>query len=398
MYDIEFVKLEKISKISSGGTPSRKIQKYWDGNIPWVKTALIHNNIILENDIDERITEEGLQNSSAKIVSKGSIIMAMYGQGKTRGRVAILGLNASINQACAAIEINSNVSNEYIYQQLLFRYNSIRGLSNSGGQKNLSSGIIKKIKIPLPPLPEQRVIADILSTLDTAIEKMEKLIEVKEKRFKAQLNDLLNNPENDWQNVSLGDIGEISSAGVDKKINKDEKSVRLVNYLDVYRTDHIYSDNLSHEVTAPRTKAIKCEVKKGDIFFTPTSEVNYDIANSAVAMEDIPDAVYSYHVVRLRVKEEWDLLFKAYAFKSAYFYKQAYQYCEGSGQRYVISQKSFRKIKVYVPPIEKQKQIGQILFNAQNEIKVLKGINNKHKEQKRGLMQKLLTGEWRVKA
>ncbi len=114
-------------------------------------------------------------------------------------------------------------------------------------------------------------------------------------------------------------------------------------------------------------------------------------------MEDIPDAVYSYHIVRLRLKENWDMLFRAYAFKSNIFYKQAQKLCDGSGQRYVISQNSFRKIEIMVPPISQQKTIGKIFNSAEREIDKLKELVKKLKTQKRGLMQKLLTGVWRVK-
>lgn len=103
------------------------------------------------------------------MVPKGTILMAMYGQGKTRGQVAILDLDATINQACAAIELRKGASRDFVYQQLMFRYNSIRALSNTGSQENLSAGLIREIGFPTPPLPEQTAIADILSTWDEAI-------------------------------------------------------------------------------------------------------------------------------------------------------------------------------------------------------------------------------------
>jgi type I restriction enzyme S subunit len=87
----KYVQLGDIAKIYSGGTPSRTNPTYWGGNIPWVKTAQIQNSVISENSVDEWITEKGLKHSSAKMVPKGTILMAMYGQGKTRGQVAILG-------------------------------------------------------------------------------------------------------------------------------------------------------------------------------------------------------------------------------------------------------------------------------------------------------------------
>jgi type I restriction enzyme S subunit len=171
-------KLGEISKITSGGTPNRSNNNFWNGNIPWISTTLIDFNII--NEANEYITESGLQNSSAKIFQKNTILMAMYGQGKTRGKVAILGIEAATNQACAAIILRKNYNTEFVFQYLAASYDEIRRMSNSGGQENLSGGLIEIIPIPLPQNPlEQQKIASCLSSLDKLItaqaEKVEQL-------------------------------------------------------------------------------------------------------------------------------------------------------------------------------------------------------------------------------
>ncbi len=158
------VQLGVIAKVYSGGTPSRANPDYWFGDIPWVKTMQIQNCVIKESDIDERITKEGLEHSSAKMVPKGTIVMAMYGQGKTRGQVSLLGVSAAINQACAAIQLDNGINRDFVYQQLLFRYKTIRALSNSGSQENLSAGLIREIQFPFPQIAEQTAIADLIAT------------------------------------------------------------------------------------------------------------------------------------------------------------------------------------------------------------------------------------------
>jgi type I restriction enzyme, S subunit len=95
------VALGYVCNLTSGGTTDRNRPEYWNGNIPWVKTGEINYNQI--NQTEEYITELGLNNSSTKLASAGTLLMAMYGQGVTRGRVAILGIEASFNQACLAI-------------------------------------------------------------------------------------------------------------------------------------------------------------------------------------------------------------------------------------------------------------------------------------------------------
>ncbi len=169
--------IDGIATVSSGGTPSRSQPEYWNGDIPWVTTTLIDFNTIY--DANEYITEAGLDNSSAKMFKKNTILMAMYGQGKTRGQVAKLGIEAAINQACAAITLKKSVLTEFVFQNLASRYEEIRKISNDGGQKNLSSTLIKKIPFYYPDVKseEQKKIADCLASIDSATESQTKKVE-----------------------------------------------------------------------------------------------------------------------------------------------------------------------------------------------------------------------------
>ena len=185
----ELSSIGKISDVSSGGTPSRNNEAYWNGNIPWVTTAEVQFKII--EDTVEKITEEGLANSSAKLFPAGTILMAMYGQGKTRGQVAKLGIDASTNQACAAIVLHTGYEVDFYYQFLISQYENIREMANSGGQQNLSGGIVKSIPVPVPPLTEQKKIAKILSTWDNAISVTEKLLTNSQQQKKALMQQLL---------------------------------------------------------------------------------------------------------------------------------------------------------------------------------------------------------------
>lgn len=201
----------------------------------------------------------------------------------------------------------------------------------------------------------------------------------------------------DWEVKKLGEIGEITGAGIDKKLKSDEIPVRLVNYLDVFHKNFIYSKDLNHWVTAPVKQFRRCAVKKGDIFFTPSSEMRYDIGISAVAMEDIPDAGYSYHVDRLRLFDDWDLAFRTYIFKTKYFLDQAETICEGSGKRYVISLTKFREMTVRYP-VDKSEQtaIAVVLSDTDALIEYLGKLIAKKKAIKQGAMQQLLTGKKRL--
>jgi len=158
----------EVFDTTSGGTPSRSNNEYWNGDIPWVTTAQVNFGVITA--AEEFITESGLKNSSAKVFPKGTVLMAMYGQGKTRGQVAMLGIDAATNQACAAVLPSKKVDPRFVFFNLSARYEELRRLSNSGGQENLSQGLIRELSFSYPEeVAEQQRIADCLSSVDAVI-------------------------------------------------------------------------------------------------------------------------------------------------------------------------------------------------------------------------------------
>ena len=200
-----------------------------------------------------------------------------------------------------------------------------------------------------------------------------------------------------WIEKTLGEIGILSGSGVDKKDKELETPVRLLNYLDVFHSDFIHDRDLSFWTTATDHKIEACNIKKGDVFFTPSSEMPYDIALSAVAMEDIPLSCYSYHLYRLRFIDEFDLLYRGYMFKSEDFYKQANLLCEGSGKRYVLTMPNFRSIVIKYPSdLSEQRAIAEVLSDMDAEIEVLETKREKLIQIKQGMMQELLTGKTRL--
>jgi type I restriction enzyme S subunit len=201
----------------------------------------------------------------------------------------------------------------------------------------------------------------------------------------------------EWVEKTLGEIGEISGAGVDKKIRFGEQPVRLLNYMDVYRKTFLKNSDFSHEVSAKPDQIRRCSVKAGDIFFTPTSEVREDIGHSAVALEDISDVAYSYHVVRLRIFDGWDPTFSAYPFQTKSFLDQASTTCEGSGTRYVITLPKFRALEILYPADKsEQAAIASVLFDMDAELSNLEGRLAKTRDLKQGMMQELITGRTRL--
>ncbi len=331
-----------------------------------------------------------------------------------RGKVGDIGLidkdlaGSNLTRGVALIALQSSFSPSFFKQFISFSQtrNRLEQSMNGSALQEIPIATLRSFKVTFPPtLAEQEAIAEALSDADALIESLETLLAKKRQVKQGAMSELLSGKkrltgfDGEWVEKTLGEIGEITGAGVDKKIRPNESPVRLVNYLDVYHKDFIYSEHLNHWVSAPSAQLKRCAVRTGDIFFTPSSEMPYDIAVSAVAMEDIPDAAYSYHVVRLRLNEDndWSLAFRTYIFKTYYFLSQAETMCEGSGKRYVITLRRFRELKVYYPiDLKEQTAIAEILSDMDAEIRTLEEKLSKARGVKAGMMSALLGGKVRL--
>ena len=393
----ETKRVSEFGNIVTGATPSTKVSVFWDGAFPWITPTDISSD--RDMTVSERmITQEGL--NAVRALPPNTVLVTCIA---SIGKNAILKTAGSCNQQINAVTPNSAHNAEFLYY--LFEYSSDFLLANAGitATNIVSKSTFSNLVFEIPALEEQRAIAKTLSDVDGLLNTLEALITKKHAIKQAVMQQLLTGKtrlpsfNGAWETKRLGELGEISGAGVDKKINPNETPVRLVNYLDVYNKAFLYSKDLTHEVSARPDQARRCVVENGDIFFTPSSEVPDDIGCSAVAMEDIPDSVYSYHVVRLRLKTDWDLYFRAYIFNTNEFLNQASRQCDGSGTRYVISLPKFRAMTVRFPPdIEEQHAIASVLSDMDAEITALEQRRDKTHAIKQAMMQQLLTGRVRL--
>ena len=159
------VRLETLAEVKTGGTPSRDVPEYFDGNISWVKTTEVVNEVIYETS--EKISEAGLKASNCEVFPVGTILVAMYGQGLTRGRTGKLGIPATTNQACAAILPSSKISTDYLWTFLKLSYNEIRDLGRGGNQPNLNLSMVRDLVIPVPPLSLQEEFAGMVARVES---------------------------------------------------------------------------------------------------------------------------------------------------------------------------------------------------------------------------------------
>ena len=165
---------------TSGGTPKTSMASYYEPpTIPWLKTKEVNYCRIYQTE--SYISQEGLEKSSAKLIPENSVIVAMYGQGDTAGRVAINKIPISTNQACCNLVIDPQKADyEFVYYALSTLYEKLVSLKNGGAQPNLNAQIIRNVEIPFPPLETQHRIAKILSSYDYLIENNQKQIKLLE--------------------------------------------------------------------------------------------------------------------------------------------------------------------------------------------------------------------------
>ena len=197
-----------------------------------------------------------------------------------------------------------------------------------------------------------------------------------------------------WKEISLNKIGWFKGAGVNKLINSDERPVYLVNYMDVYKHWRVYYNTNYQEVTAKDREIEEANLLEGDVLFTPSSEKPIDIGHAGVVMETMPNCVYSYHLIRLRLydKTRFDLKFLSYLLNSDDVQEHFVSRASGSGIRYTLSLSDFKTAKISFPEKSEQTTIANILSKVDEAIASVQGSIAAAERLKKSLMQNLLTG------
>ena len=389
-------KIDDIAVVTSGGTPSRSNLTFWDGNIPWVTTSLVDFNII--QSAEEFITQKGLDNSSAKLFPKNTILMAMYGQGITRGKVAILGIDATTNQACAAIKLQSNYDTQFIFQNLMSRYEEIRDLSNDGGQKNLSAGIIKEIEVYYPEKREQIKIASFLSVVDEKInqltQKLELLSQYKQgmmqKLFSQQIRFKADDGSEfrEWERAKVGNITEtIFGYPFDSKdMVEDNSGIPLMRGINIGERHIRHSLELDRFFLKDISKLEKYFVQVNDIVLSMDgSKVG---RNSAFVTIKDTGSLLVQRVCILREKENTNIQYVYQWIISKEFHRYVDQVKTSSGIPH-ISGKQIQDYEISYPCLEEQTKIANFLSVIDQKIEMVTQQIEQAKQWKKGLLQQM---------
>ncbi|OKZ87922.1 restriction endonuclease subunit S [Clostridium sp. 29_15] len=388
----EISKIGELTEIKTGGTPSTKCEKYWkDGDIPWMASGDVNKKII--NEVDGRITKSGMENSAAKLLPKDTVMIALNGQGKTKGTVAYLNIELTCNQSLAGFLPSYNVFNsKYLYYNLQSRYFEIRGLAGDGARNGLNLGLLREILIPIPSIKEQEKIASILSTVDEQIDNVDALIE-KNKELKKGLMQTLLTKGIGHTKFKKTEIGEIPEEWDVKKLEC------VFEILDSMRKPIKASDREKIEGNIPYYGAsgvidwINDYIFDEELILLGEDGENLNSRNSDLAFKISGKTWVNNHAHVFRVinKKECNIDFMVYYLEA----KDYSIYIAGSAQP-KITQAQCRKFLLPLPEKQEQDKIASILLESDKKIEEYENKKQKLEELKKGLMQELLTGMIRV--
>ena len=365
----KWCRLGEVADWGSGGTPSRKNPEYYQGSIPWIKTGELNETYIF--DSEEKVSEDAIKHSSAKIFPKETVVMAMYGA--TIGKTAIFGIDASTNQACACAICHKELDNHFLFNFLKSKKDYFLYNAKGGAQPNISQEIIKNTLIPLPPTlaEQQRIVKRIESMfakLDEAKEKAQNVVDGFEIRKAAILHKAFSGEltanwrkengvcDDSWEEKTIGECCTSLKYGTAKKSESSGKVavIRMGNlqHGEIEYDDLVFSND--------EEDIEKYSLSKGDVLFNRTNSPEW-VGKTSIYRGDIP-AIYAGYLIKLDyIKTMLIGDYLNYMLNSP----NAKEYCnsvktDGVNQSNINAQK-IGAYKIPVPSLPEQVEIVRIL-------------------------------------
>ena len=361
----------------SGGTPSSTNKAYYDGSIPFIRSGEIASE-----STELFLSESGLSNSSAKIVEKGDLLLALYGA--TSGQIAISKIKGAINQAILCIRSSHN--NVFLKSAWEKRVDKILQAYLQGGQGNLSAEIIKSLSFHFPSLPEQIKIGQLISLIDKRIETQSRIIEKLQSLMKG-LNDYLQDFVPLSYSLSFSDIGEDYSGLSGKSAEDFGRGKPYITYVSIYANNFV-EDDCCGKVSVKRDEKQNV-VQKGDMLFTLSSETPEEVCYGAVYSGNSTETYLNSFCFGIRNTEGKVFSpYMAYFFNSNRFRREVYPLAQGS-TRFNLQKSDFLKKQFSYPSIDDQHRIFEILNAYDNKLKTEQMLLTQYQLQKEFLLRNM---------
>lgn len=295
----ENVSLGAVCQITTGGTPNRAVPEYWNGDIPWMSSGEINQRIV--RNVAEHITALGMANSNARRLPAGTVMMALNGQGKTRGKVALLQIETTCNQSLAGlIADRTRLLSDYLFHSLDAQYQDIRNITGDDARNGLNLGILRALAIALPPLDEQRRIAEVLRWVDDAIAATQSTLQaaatVRQVTLDALIQRVLDDPETEVR--PLSETAEVRT-GLAKNKNRTGPKVQ-VPYLRVANVQDGWFDlSDMQEIEVGPAQVDRYLLQAGDVLLTEGGD--YDkLGRGGVWHGEVTPCLHQNHVFCVR--------------------------------------------------------------------------------------------------
>jgi type I restriction enzyme S subunit len=385
--DWKFVSISEFGRVITGSTPSMNDLTNYGDEVPWCTTVDMKDKYVARTRI--YLSAKGA--NIARIVPKGAILVTCIG---TIGKIAIAAVDLATNQQINSIVVDNNVNNEYLYYAISNYVPKMQIIAGKTSVPIINKSTFENFCLPCPPISMQLKIAQILTTWDRAIEQVQRLIEAKQRQKNQLVSRLLSGQmrfpgfQDEWKQVNLG-------AFLHPKFRKVVKPVGA--YLRLGIRSH-GKGTFTSVVDDPETIALThlFQARKDDLIVNITFAWEGAIAlvgpdgDGALVSHRFPTYVFDTS----KMLPEY---FKHLMVTDRFFYDLDLISPGGAGRNRVMNKGDFLKITVTIPGVEEQKKIAGVLGGMDEQIALLKKYLGKLQKQKNGLMQKLLTGEIRVK-
>ncbi len=387
--DWEVKTLTEIGKVVTGNTPSRKDLTLWNGDFCWVTAKDFKEKYIY--DSIEKITERGCKN--ARILPKGAVLITCIA---SIGNNAIAAVPLATNQQINSIIVSNDTSNEWLYYQLDFFKQKLGLLASKTAVPLVNKSDFEKLQIPLPPLPEQQKIAEILSNWDKAIQEVQLLIKKLEVRNKALAFSLLTGRkrvkgfEGKWEITNFGKI-------ISRVTKKNEELDDTVVTISAKR-GFILQEDFFNKRVASNTLSGYYLLKKGQFAYNKSYSNGYPMGVFK-RLNDFDKAVVTTLYICFELKENICSDFMVHYFDNGLMNTNLIKIAKEGGRAHGllnIGIEDFMNLKITMPSLEEQTAIAEILNTAQQELKQYQEKLKALQQQKKGLMQQLLTGKLRT--
>ncbi|MCF7787146.1 MAG: restriction endonuclease subunit S [Prosthecobacter sp.] len=396
----ECTRMSEIAKLESGHTPSKRQPSYWGGSIPWVSlfdTEGLQGREIFETA--KMVTEEGLKNSSARLLPKGTVV---FSRTATVGKTTVMGRDMATSQDFANYICGPKLHNHFLVYLFRSMGRTWKGLMAGSIHNTIYMPVFKALQIVRPPLPEQRAIATALSDVDGLLGGLDRLIAKKSDLKQAAMQQLLTGQirlsgfHGKWKVKRLGDVGS-TYGGLTGKTKTDfgEGPARYITFMNVMSNVVIDCGTFEQVQIAPTESQNRA--KKGDLFFNGSSETPEEVAMCSVLLDDVRDVYLNSFCFGFRFHDgvEADGLFLAYYFRSKEGRELMKSLAQGS-TRYNLSKVALLKSPLCLPTLPEQTAIAEVLTEMDGELAVLEQRQEKTHALKQAMMQELLTGRTRL--